>query len=198
MQPVTDIATRTDQPLPWEKQPKESRQAFQAFQMYRDLGYARSQAKVAAALGKSEDLIARWSSRWRWVERADAVPRPPRPEAREARETAIKQLNDLEQAFGHSAMVMALQRLRGDRNAEEPVTALDPNQLEPNDVMRLASDGSRLMRLAYGEPTDLVKNALLIHPTDVSRQIGAVVDVALKFIPDDLQAAFLRELEGSQ
>lgn len=57
---------------PWEQQPGESAQAFQAFRTYRDLGVERSLAKVAQKLGKSKTLMDRWSGRWGWVKRAAA------------------------------------------------------------------------------------------------------------------------------
>ena len=56
----------------WERQPRETPQAFEAFAIYRDLGSARSVRKVGAQLGKTETLMSRWSSRWHWVRRARA------------------------------------------------------------------------------------------------------------------------------
>lgn len=67
--PVDPAAPRRD---PWEKQEGESAKAFEAFVIYRDLAEDRSQVKVAEALGKNITLMARWSSRWKWVERVDA------------------------------------------------------------------------------------------------------------------------------
>lgn len=52
----------------WDRQPKETMEAFQAFAAYRDLGDERSGAKVAKALGKSTQLInrgRRGGSGWR-------------------------------------------------------------------------------------------------------------------------------------
>jgi CRP-like cAMP-binding protein len=57
---------------PWDRQPRETEPAYEAFLAYRDLGSGRSLAKVGAGLGKSEALMERWSSRWGWVERARA------------------------------------------------------------------------------------------------------------------------------
>jgi hypothetical protein len=58
---------------PWERQPRESDEAWQAFKTYRDWqdteGTLRSYAKVAAKLGKSTTLMERWAKRWNWQER---------------------------------------------------------------------------------------------------------------------------------
>jgi len=43
----------------WFRQKGESRKAYEAFAVYRDLGAARSQAKVAEQLGKSLELMKR-------------------------------------------------------------------------------------------------------------------------------------------
>lgn len=57
---------------PWEPQPKESMPAFAAFAEYRDLGADRGLSAVQQKVGKCARLIARWSSKWNWVERAKA------------------------------------------------------------------------------------------------------------------------------
>lgn len=61
-----------EQAKPWERQFNESHQAFEAFHEYCLLGAKRTQAKVAAKLGKSTHLMDRWSSKWKWRERARA------------------------------------------------------------------------------------------------------------------------------
>jgi hypothetical protein len=57
---------------PWERQPKESARAYEAFVAYRDMGPGRAVRAVARELGKSVTLIGRWSSAHHWVERAEA------------------------------------------------------------------------------------------------------------------------------
>jgi len=56
----------------WDQQPQESAPAFEAFQLYRDMGAERSVRKVAERLGKNASLIGRWSMQHGWVARARA------------------------------------------------------------------------------------------------------------------------------
>lgn len=54
----------------WERQDRESTQAYEAFVTYRDLGVGRTFAAVAEKLSKSYTLIRRWKDAWNWEERA--------------------------------------------------------------------------------------------------------------------------------
>jgi hypothetical protein len=84
-------------PEPWEQQPRESAKAFQAFVMYRDMGVQRSVLAVGRALGKSRQLLDKWSQLHMWTERAqtsDAMMQRHEMEAQiEARkERAVRQV----------------------------------------------------------------------------------------------------------
>jgi hypothetical protein len=57
----------------WERQPGETSRAYEAFSTYRDLGPARSLAKVGQLLGKSTGLMERWSAVHSWVDRVAAL-----------------------------------------------------------------------------------------------------------------------------
>jgi hypothetical protein len=56
---------------PWEKLPRESQKAFQAFTLYRD-AEKRSFKSVAEKLNCSPQNIFQWSSKYKWKLRADA------------------------------------------------------------------------------------------------------------------------------
>lgn len=56
--------------MPWERQKNESHQAFEAFHEYCLLGADRSIRKVAQSLNKSVALLGKWSSKWKWIDRA--------------------------------------------------------------------------------------------------------------------------------
>jgi hypothetical protein len=47
-------------------------QAFEAFAIYRDMGYQRSLAAVRWKLHKSKSLLERWSAAHGWVKRVAA------------------------------------------------------------------------------------------------------------------------------
>src|SRR5579864_1387804 len=54
----------------WEQLSRETSKAHKAFRMYLDLGPERSAVAVARQCGVNKSLVHRWSSRWRWIERA--------------------------------------------------------------------------------------------------------------------------------
>ena len=57
---------------PWDRQPDESMQAFEAFAIYRDMAYERSLAAAAWKLRKTKKLLERWSAAHGWVKRVAA------------------------------------------------------------------------------------------------------------------------------
>jgi hypothetical protein len=57
----------------WDRQHDETEKAYEAFEIYRDLGEERALAKVSAALGhKSSTGIERWSAKYQWRKRVVA------------------------------------------------------------------------------------------------------------------------------
>jgi len=59
-------------PLAFERQPKESAKAFDAFSVYLGLGVDRTLARTAARVGKSKRMMEKWSLRWNWQGRLAA------------------------------------------------------------------------------------------------------------------------------
>jgi hypothetical protein len=57
---------------PWEQQEGESEKAFEAFEMYLQMGPERSLAKAAQLLGKSTTLLEEWSRKHFWQSRVRA------------------------------------------------------------------------------------------------------------------------------
>ncbi|MEV7936636.1 hypothetical protein AB0O82_10875 [Kitasatospora sp. NPDC088264] len=126
---------------PWERQDGESAQAFEAFATYRDMGPARSTAKVARELGKSGSLTDRWSRSYAWVLRASAWDREQDrvflAEQRQARRDLARRHARLAQAF----LSKAVARLQ----------TLDPRELSPGDLLRYFQVAADIERRAIGD-----------------------------------------------
>jgi len=56
----------------WTRLPNETSKAFEAFELYRDMGPKRSIQKVGERLVKNPKVLARQSKKYQWVERANA------------------------------------------------------------------------------------------------------------------------------
>lgn len=60
---------------PYDRLPREGAKAFHAFTVYRDQGPTRSLGKTIATLkehGTAHGMVAEWSTKWGWGERARA------------------------------------------------------------------------------------------------------------------------------
>jgi hypothetical protein len=174
---VTEPAALLREPV-WERQFGESRQAFAAFQAYRDLGPGRSvDAAYRAARGPHEDHARTtratkrwrlWTARWRWAERASAWDAHLDDEARLAQEDAVRR--DAEALAERRRLQREREIAVGDRllqRAEEmlqfPLVAtsieretadgrviqrIEPTAWRVRDAPRLADVGVKLKRLA--------------------------------------------------
>lgn len=134
---------------PWERQPGEPTRAYAAFCLYRDMPASeRSLRAVAGRLygpnrtTKVPKTLARWSARWRWVERAAAWDEE---QDRRAREAQLKAIQEMRERHAREAMALqqkALQRLKD----------MDPNELSPEAVLRYFVEAAKLERVSRGEP----------------------------------------------
>jgi hypothetical protein len=74
----------------WDRWPDESVKAYTAFELFLNLGVDRSLPQVVQQCAKSGSLIKRWSSTWKWFERAATYDAYMRTIELEARKSAIK------------------------------------------------------------------------------------------------------------
>lgn len=143
--------------LEFEQQPGESAKAFAAFALYLSLGPERSAREVAGKLAKSEQLIRRWSSRWRWTERVGAHAAHFAIVEREATEalargksavwlTRKEEERDEEWAL-RGELIAASRKVLKRINEEGKGATL-------GDVARALELACKLGRLAAGMPTD--------------------------------------------
>lgn len=89
---------------PWDRQPRESSKAYEAFVIYRDMGADRTTRSTAEALTKSETLIKEWSSKHGWVERAAAWDSMPGKKIVEAYEVMAADIAEQHRALSDKLM----------------------------------------------------------------------------------------------
>lgn len=133
------MAKRTKATASWERQPNESRQAYEAFITYLKMGPKRSITKVEQELNKSRGLIGRWSSAWKWQDRSkDYDAELLRAEVEAEKEEIAK----MRKRQTQTAMLM-------QKKAVEALNNLPTESLTPKDIkefIKIATDLERLNR----------------------------------------------------
>lgn len=176
---------------PWDRQLRETKEAFGAFALYRDLGDHRSVAAVSTQLGRSAKLTRRWSVRWRWVERAIAWDR----ELDRVKQSAMKD-KIVEVAERHAkaasaqlAVLMAPAMELGKRLQEKRV---DLKDVKDASLIRMVQQGAapirnliEVERLSMGLPSLMTA----ISGSDGAHKPGTVADVLKDMfrVDDDAQ-----------
>ncbi|MFA5313040.1 MAG: hypothetical protein WC375_06985 [Methanomassiliicoccales archaeon] len=138
---------------PWERREGETSKAYAAFCFYRDLGPDRSVPKALEACGKPIGSLSWWQLWSRtndWVERSAAYDDHEneiiRKRLEAKRMAAIEKQAELAEAM--------LKKVK-DR--------VDTIELAfPSDVAKWADVGTKMQRLALGEPTEIGKQQLII------------------------------------
>src|SRR5688500_2675839 len=51
---------------PWDRQPRETAIAYDAFQRWVSLGIERTMTQVARETGRSHQAVSGWAKRWNW------------------------------------------------------------------------------------------------------------------------------------
>lgn len=124
----------------WERLPGESRQAYHAWTLYREMTPERSITLVAQAVPCSRGLIGRWSSRWRWQRRLDAYLRYQEEQRLIAEERNIREMNRR-----HADIATQIQS-----KVSERLQTLDPNLMSLDSAAKLLAIAFQTERLARG------------------------------------------------
>jgi hypothetical protein len=164
----------------WERQPRESAQAFAAFALYRDQMGRRSTAQAAATLDKSKRLIQRWSSRHQWVQRVRAYDRYLDGIARTKHQQAIVDFRRraVHQSRGKAQSLM-LPDMALSHKLSQPGALEELQNLSIHDLIALSA------RCAFALPNLLQAEALALGDvTDRPAEPTEPVDVMTRRIQD--------------
>lgn len=121
---------------PWERQPKESEQAYQAFVKYRDMGEKRTLKAVAEELHKSYTLIRRWKDTWDWEDRVREYDNELQ---KQAHKQAVKKARGMADRHIDMALKMQLKALSA-------LEQLKPESIDPKNLIALIREATRLER----------------------------------------------------
>ena len=149
---------------PWERQTGEGPRAWEAFQVYRDLGQGRSIRKAADSLGRSPLHLSELSAKHGWVERAAAWDAELDRLARKAQIAAVKRMRKVHADLGERMLV----------RAAEALDSIPEDALSAADVCRMVEVGSKLERIARGDAGEVVEE-----------REGEALPVVTFFIPDN-------------
>jgi hypothetical protein len=159
----------TNTPKPWERQPDETAKPYEAFCVYRDMGTERSLRKVSERLGKSETLMARWSTKNNWVERAAAW--DDEQERIEREITQKQQREDIKKMRKRHAALATQMLLK----AATALSSLKEEDVKAADISRMVDVASKLERISRGDVGDVVEE----------RDGGKAIDPVQIYLPDN-------------
>ncbi len=163
-----------DAAKPWERQLRESSQAYEAFSIYRDMGSDRSLRAVAKQLNKILTIIGRWSGAWEWVERIRAHENDL---ARQAREQAAREVKEMQKRQTKIAMLL-------QKKAVEALEKVDPEKLDESAIVRFITEGTKLERSNRMEEAGIVP----VNPFGVPQKAVGEGDLDwTKISSDDLE-----------
>ncbi len=155
----------------WDRLNGEGAKAFQAFTSYRDLPASeRSLAAVSQQLSKSKSLCARWSTEFRWVERAvawdshqDQLRRKRRAAEREKIQERQLQNNRIAAQALMTPLIALAKRAQANADAFADVST--------SDLARMASAAARALPRIHEDERNLV-----VSPDEITTpQMPAIV-----------------------
>lgn len=184
----------------WDWQPGETGRQFRGFRLYRDLGPGRSLAQVAEIRarvraesgsgkgGGSRSRLEQWSSRNRWVERAQAYDADLDTKRRSIREEELKAMQKQERMLGRAMVGLALTWLLGD--PKRGIEPLDPSKLTAKETVWMAKVGAELSRLSRLSAKNLLLNPDMVTSEEFGEVTSDLITIALIYIPEKQKPAF--------
>ncbi len=147
---------------PWHRREDESAKAFHAFVLYRDmLTKERSIQNVQIKLGGKPSYfrhLARWSSKYRWVERATLHDDHMAEVRREAHQKAIEEMTERQAKEGLALQEIGMRRFHSKEGAARDGVA---STMDDRDAILAIEKGAKLERTARGEPGEITKHEIV-------------------------------------
>ncbi len=164
----------------WDKREDESARAYEWFCRYRDMGPGRSHEKLNQKYSEGiskKSLTLRWSSKYAWVERAEAYDAHIESIKRETNEDRAKKTAEEHIGVADKVMEFALRKL----------SLLENMEVKPNEVKGLIELAVKIKRDALG----------IAEKHEVTGEVHVEQQTANKLIDDLLERSQqLLEMDG--
>jgi hypothetical protein len=179
---------------PWDRRDDESPQAFEAFVVYRNLGPARSIANAASELRKSKSTLAPWCRQYDWVDRCSAWDR--------YSDQQQQRRDELERQEGRRLMHEDHAKA-GKRMWKLAADALGVGQgatdEEAKEIIDKLPAAVQLKMVQVGMAAEVRARHNMIgrglDPRDAERIADEIIELALRFVPEEQHGPFLSEVE---
>ncbi len=190
---------------PWEQHPDESSKAYEAFRLYAEMGSERSLEKVCQNHIKSLPTVKKWSVQYQWVARARAFDAYLADLELAMMESEFKDrakkwadrkeaLLEREWATGERLMqraeeMLKLPLLEQIVSADGQTIVIRPVRWSASTILSTIDLGSKLMRLAVGEPTQRTESNQTQQARPSSVDYGKLSEAELETLLRLLQKA---------
>lgn len=157
---------------PWERLDRETPKAHAAFVEYLKLGYSRSLAKLSQRLGRTKQNFEKWSVKYDWVRRAAAYDADQDRIYRDELKQARRDMAHRHAMQAKTLQDFALKSLRakfGD-NLEKILEEGCEDLPAVSEILRYIVEGTKLERVALGEPSDIVEGQITGGNADGDRK----------------------------
>jgi hypothetical protein len=172
----------------WERQPRESPRAFEAFALYRDLGPERTMANTGRKIGRGYKAMAKYADRWSWNKRAlawDRMRDQAKSEAAIAEAKAVGERHARIAGQHIAALLTPVSELARRLNAR----IIDLSKISDSDVIKMVQRNgpvirqlAELERLSVGLPTTTASQVGASGVGPVPTPSGTTVVDALRSI----------------
>lgn len=175
----------------WERQPDESPDAWEAFLVYRNLGYSRGLRAVAEQLGYSLSKVQAISRRWVWVRRIEEwdlfLDREYRAEMLAHRRAMARKHVKMAEKI-QSVAFSALTKKYGSN-----LELLTAESFDNDQMLRWLCESTKMERTAVGSPSEIIEEQVTGGVTESDR-----IPVALPATTDERLAAALVILDAAR
>lgn len=153
---VVPVPPPVEGPLPWERQPGEPDDCFNAFRYYRDMPMPRQALRASPMVGTN--TLWQWCNKWSWIARASQYDDHISDLAIAEREALVKQsARDIQ--VQHMGILQGARELLEREVAKYLAISREakgPSLLKPAELSKLLDSVVKLDRLVRGETTENV------------------------------------------